>query len=73
MGNTIFDSNAMARAKPYVTFHEAVDSFVQGGDLLFIEEKYHFDDYTELNGQTLHAFKKCLRLKQELNDFREIK
>ena len=40
----------MARAKPFVTFHEAVDSFVQGGDLVFIEERYHFDDYTEMNG-----------------------
>ena len=72
MGN-FFDTNAMARAKPFVTFHEAVDNFVQGGDLVFIEEKYHFDDYTELNGQTLHAFKKCLRLKTSVDDFREIK
>ena len=72
MGN-LFDTNAMALAKPFVTFHEAVNSFVQGGDLIFIEEKGHFDDYTEMNAQTLHAFKKCLRLKQNLDDMREVK
>ena len=73
MGNLFGDANAMARAKPFITFYQAVDNYVNGGDLVFIEEKYHFDDYTEINGQTLHAFKKCLRLKQNLDDFKEIK
>ena len=74
MGN-YFDTKAMARAKLFVTFHEAAttDNFVQGGDLIFIEEQNFFDDYTEMNTQTLHAFKKCLRLKQDLSDMREIK
>jgi len=65
----------MSRAKPFVTFHEAAtdEKFVQGGDLIFIEEQSFFDDYTEMNTQTLHAFKKCLRLKQDLSDMREIK
>lgn len=32
-----------------VTFPLAVDKFVQGGDLLFMEDKQYFDDYTILN------------------------
>ena len=32
-----------------VSFPKVVDQFVQGGDLLFIEEKAYFDDYTILN------------------------
>ena len=36
--------------KKYVSFPQAVDNFVQGGDLIFIEENYFFDDYTMMNG-----------------------
>ena len=53
--------------KKYVSFPQAVDNFVQGGDLIFIEENYFFDDYTMMNGQTLHRFKQALRLKQDLD------
>ena len=63
----------MGKLKPFATFHDVVDKFVTGGDLVFIEEKAFFDDYTEMNSQTLHAFKKCLRLKQDLSDMKEIK
>ena len=74
MGN-FFDSNVMARHKLYCTFHEAAKKdFVQGGDLIFIEERSYFDDYPEMNTQTLHACKKCLRLKHpDLKDLKEIK
>ena len=65
MGN-FFDSNAMSMAKFHSSFHEAAkQDFVQGGDLVLIEETGFFDDYNEMNTQTLHAFKKCLRLKQK--------
>ena len=49
MGN-FFDKNAMAMAKLHVSFHEAAkQDFVEGGDLIFIEETGFFDDYTEMN------------------------
>ena len=63
MGN-YFDKDAMEHAKLFVSFHEAAkQDFVEGGDLVFIEETGFFDDYTEMNLQTMHAVKKCLRLK----------
>jgi hypothetical protein len=46
-----------------------VDKFVQGGDLLFMEDKQYFDDYTILNAQTLHVLKNNLRLKSDIKDF----
>ena len=49
--------------KPYVSFPIAVDNFVSGGDLVFIEETDFFDGYTKMNTQTLHRFKQALRLK----------
>ena len=65
MGN-YFDKDAMAHAKLHVSFHEAAkQDFVEGGDLVFIEETGFFDDYTEMNLQTMHAVKTCLRLKQK--------
>ena len=35
--------------KPYVSFPIAVDNFVSGGDLVFIEETDFFDGYTKMN------------------------
>ena len=52
-----------------VTFPQAVDKFVQGGDLLFMEDKQYFDDYTILNAQTLHILKNNLRLKSDIKNF----
>ena len=51
----------------------AVDNFVKGGDLIFIQEEHYFDGYTMMNGQTLHAFKKILRLKSQLDVVDNIK
>ena len=36
-------------AKQLVSFPMIVHGYVQGGDLIFIEEKDFFDDYTILN------------------------
>lgn len=45
-----------------------MDKFVEGGDLLFMESRAHFDEYTIMNSQTLHSLKKCLRLKSDIKD-----
>ena len=44
-----------------------VHGYVQGGDLIFFEEKDFFDDYTMLNRQVLHYFKRSLRTKQNMD------
>ena len=56
-----------------VSFSAAVDNFVSGGDLLFIEETSFYDGYTKLNTQVLHALKKALRLKQSMDMFGTVK
>lgn len=60
-------------AKQLVSFPRVVHGYVQGGDLIFIEEKDFFDDYTLLNRQVLHAFKRSLRTKQNMDEFYPIK
>ena len=55
--------------KNLVSFPLAVDKFVEGGDLLFMEDRHYFDEYTIMNPQTMHVFKKCLRLKSDIKDF----
>ena len=72
MGN-ICGNRGLEKLKPYVPFPNAIDGYVQGGDLIFIEELDYFDGYTRLNTQTLHHFKRSLRLKQDTNDFLDVK
>ena len=55
--------------KNLVSFPLAVDHFVQGGDLIFIQDISYFDDYTRMNTQTLHIFKQCLRMKSDIKNF----
>ena len=55
--------------KNLVSFPLAVDHFVQGGDLIFIQDISYFDDYTRMNSQTLHIFKQCLRMKSDIKNF----
>jgi len=61
--------SALAEEKSVVSFPFAVDKFVQGGDLIFMEDMQYFDDYTRLNAQTLHILKNSLRLKSDIKDF----
>ena len=35
--------------KDSVSFPKVVDKFVEGGDLLFMEARAHFDEYTIMN------------------------
>ena len=48
MGN-ICGNRGLEKLKPYVPFPNAIDGYVQGGDLIFIEELDYFDGYTRLN------------------------
>ena len=59
--------------KRLVSFPRIVHNYVQGGDLIFIQEKDFFDDYTIMNRQVLHHFKKSLRTKQNMDVFYPIK
>ena len=68
MGNLFYNKKVKDKdMKPYVSFPVAIDNFVSGGDLIFIEEMEFFDGYTKMNTQTLHRFKSSLRLKQDLD------
>ena len=52
-----------------VSFPTAVNKYVKGGDLFFMEEDSYFDEYTYLNSQTLHVLKMTLRLKSDIMDW----
>jgi len=56
-----------------VSFPIIVQDFVRGGDVIFWEEQDFFDDYTLLNRQVLHFFKRSLRTKQNMDVFYPIK
>ncbi len=68
-----FNKNKVLVTKNVVDFPQIVDNFVQGGDLLFIQETVVIDGYTKLNRQTNHAFQKHLRLKQNIDDPNDLK
>lgn len=72
MGNC-FNKGRILVTKNVITYPNAVDNFVQGGDILFIQELTLVDTYTKLNGQIHHAFLKHLRLKQNIDDPSDIK
>jgi len=66
MGSSLFKPQL---PKNLVSFPLSVDHFVQGGDLLFIQDESYFDDYTKMNSQTLHIFKQTLRLKSDIKAY----
>ena len=70
MGNC-FGSRRLPRK--LVSFPVVVQDFVRGGDLIFFEELDYFDDYTRLNRQVLHFFKRALRTKENMDVFYPIK
>ena len=70
MGNC-FGSRRLPRK--LVSFPVIVQDFVRGGDLIFFEELDYFDDYTRLNRQVLHFFKRALRTKENMDVFYPIK
>jgi hypothetical protein len=70
----LFSRKQQGHYKPYVMFPKTIEmGYVHGGDLIFIEEDAFFDGYTKMNSQVLHAFKKALRLKQDMDNFTNIK
>ena len=71
MGNCFAAKNRYL--KQLVSFPRIVHGYVQGGDLIFIEELDFFDNYTRMNRQKLHYFKRALRTKQNMNLFCPIK
>ena len=73
MGNCCKGSGRGRYSKQLVSFPRIVHNYVQGGDLIFVEELDFFDDYTRLNRQVLHHFKKSLRTKQNMDVFYPIK
>ena len=56
MGNCFGNRNRYS--KKLVSFPVIVQDFVRGGDLIFWEEQDFFDDYTLINRQVLHFFKR---------------
>ena len=71
MGNCF--GGRRGHAKQIVSFPRIVHGYVQGGDLIFFEELGFFDNYTRLNTQVLHYFKRSLRTKQNMDLFYPIK
>jgi hypothetical protein len=55
-----------------VSFPTAVNKYVKGGDLIFMEDTSYFDEYTYLNSQTLHVLRMTLRLKSDIMDWGNI-
>ena len=72
MGNC-FGGRRNRYAKKLVSFPVIVQDFVRGGDLIFFEELDYFDDYTRLNRQVLHFFKRALRTKENTDIYYPIK
>ena len=62
MGNC-FGGSRRRYTRQLVTFPRIIQGYVQGGDLIFVEEMDFFDNYTMLNRQVLHFFKRSLRTK----------
>jgi hypothetical protein len=53
-----------------ISFPKSVEmGFVQGGDLIFIQDNTLLDGYTKVNTQTSHTLKKVLRLKTKLESY----
>ena len=68
-----FNKHRILVTKNVIDYPQAVDNFVQGGDILFIQETIVIDGYTKLNSQTYHSFQKHLRLKQNIDDPNDVK
>ena len=52
-----------------ISFPKCVETkFVQGGDLLFIQDQMLIDSYTKMNTQTAHYLQKILRTKTKLDE-----
>ena len=68
-GYNLMNSQTEWLGKKLLAFPTAVNKYVKGGDLIFMEDFQYFDDYTQLNAQTLHVLKMTLRLKSDIMDF----
>ena len=69
MGN-LFDKGPQQNeiVRNVISFPKSLEiGFVQGGDLIFIQDTSLFDGYTKMNTQTSHTLKKILRMKTKLD------
>ena len=70
MGSDNSKGNDKEIVRNVISFPKSVESgFVQGGDLIFIQDDTLFDGYTKINTQTAHIMKKILRMKTKIESF----